>query len=429
MRILLAFNGSRGDVQPGLLLGAGLAAGGHSVVAAVPPNLLDFAAGHLPGAEVVPLGPDTRELLASDLVRGRAKSPNPVTRVRALAELSRHGFDQMAGELAQYSDGVDAVVAGMAGQELAFVAAEYRQVPFAALHYCPIRPSAAVPALPGGPRLPAAANRGAWAAVAAARAAAMRGKEAQARARLGLPATRQTMLARMRGAGAVEVQAYDPALFPGLAAQWAAAPGPARPFTGFLTPTGPAPQLDPRLREWIGDGDAPVYAGFGSMPVADPKATLDLLAGACRAVGRRLVLAAGWSDLEPSFGGDVAVVRAADHRALFPLCAAAVHHGGAGSTGASVRAGLPTLVCWFSADQPYWGAQLRALGAGGSVRFRGLGPARLRAELEGLLRPETGRRARALAASMMDGAGAARAAGVVTGLAGAPARPDPAGGK
>src|SRR5690606_19496179 len=84
-----------------------------------------------------------------------------------------------------------------------------------------------------------------------------------------------------------------------------------------------------------------------------------------RRTGQRGVLAKGWgglaaADLPP----DVAVVEDVPHDWLFPQVAAVVHHGGAGTTGAGLRAGRPTLICPFFGDQPFWGRRVAALGAG-----------------------------------------------------------------
>lgn len=63
-------------------------------------------------------------------------------------------------------------------------------------------------------------------------------------------------------------------------------------------------------------------------------------------------------------GDDVFFTDTVDHHAVLGRCAAAVHHGGAGTTALALRHGIPSVICWFGADQPFWGAQLRRAGAG-----------------------------------------------------------------
>jgi sterol 3beta-glucosyltransferase len=129
-----------------------------------------------------------------------------------------------------------------------------------------------------------------------------------------------------------------------------------------------APQdwrLDPALAEFLEGGGPPIYIGFGSMTTADPaQLAREVVAGAVRA-GVRAILATGWGGLaEMAVPDSVHVIEEAPHAALFRHVAAVVHHGGAGTTAAGLRAGLPTLICPLAVDQPFWGRRLRALGCG-----------------------------------------------------------------
>ncbi|CCQ17130.1 putative glycosyl transferase (fragment), partial [Rhodococcus sp. AW25M09] len=137
MKFVMPFNGSRGDVTPGVALGAELAHRGHEVVFGAPPNLVEFAGTQTAGSErfrVVSFGPDTQHLLESELIRVRMKSRNPRTRLTALAELANHGWDQMSAELEQMAENSDAIVTGSLGQEMAFNTAESAGSAFLALH-------------------------------------------------------------------------------------------------------------------------------------------------------------------------------------------------------------------------------------------------------------------------------------------------------
>ena len=123
------------------------------------------------------------------------------------------------------------------------------------------------------------------------------------------------------------------------------------------------------------------------------------------------MVSSGWSALSVRIvpGSVLAITGPVDHAAVFPLCRAAVHHGGAGTTAASIRAGLPTMVCWFSADQPFWGAALVRTGAGVSMKFSALNTDSLTERLATLLADRTASRAQELAASMTPPADAVRA--------------------
>jgi UDP:flavonoid glycosyltransferase YjiC (YdhE family) len=86
---------------------------------------------------------------------------------------------------------------------------------------------------------------------------------------------------------------------------------------------------------------------------------------AVRESGRRAVLLSGWAGIgNGELGNMVYRIEAAPHEWLYPRVAAAVHHGGAGTTAASLRAGVPTVIVSHLGDQPFWGQRVYALGAG-----------------------------------------------------------------
>lgn len=212
---------------------------------------------------------------------------------------------------------------------------------------------------------------------------------------------------QLAAAGATELQAYSRLLVPDLDDY-----GPHRPLVGFLDPT---PELrsrlgetgiDPDLEAWLDDGPPPVFVGFGSMPVTDPAAALDRVRAVCTRLGARALVGAGWSDFAAGGKDQVRVAGALDHDAVLPRCAAAVHHGGAGTTSAVVSAGLPSLVCSVFADQPFWGARLEALGVGTHVRFADLDEAALERGLRAALDPATVGRAGRLGAALREERGA-----------------------
>jgi UDP:flavonoid glycosyltransferase YjiC (YdhE family) len=379
VRHVFALVGSRGDVQPALAVGLELRRRGHEVVTGVAPNLVPLA--ERLGLDPVPLGIDSAALLGSDLVRRDMRSAHPVRRVRALRAVASAGWDELrTGLLALLDDvgGADTVVTGLLGQEVAAAVAERRGLGMAALHYCPVRANGAVSPVSGlrGP----GATRAAWALGERVRWGLTRRAENGQRGELGLAATRVHLPTRLRDAGVVEVQAYDPALVPGLADEW----GPRRPVTGFLAlddaararlgeaGSGSGAGLESGLDAWLDAGEPPVYVGFGSMPVADPPVLRTAIDAACADLGVRALVSAGWNDFTRADGADsasvdeqrVRVVGAVDHAAVLPRCRAAVHHGGAGTTGAVLRAGLPAVVGWYSADQPMWGDLLRGAGVG-----------------------------------------------------------------
>ena len=137
------------------------------------------------------------------------------------------------------------------------------------------------------------------------------------------------------------------------------------PATGSWTVKTPGSPPE-ELAEFLDRGDPPVYVGFGSMGFAkDADRRREAIVTALARAGVRGVLATGWGGI-PAAAADpnVITIDNAPHRWLFPRVAAVVHHGGAGTTAAGLRAGRPTLICPFLGDQPFWGHQIEQLGAG-----------------------------------------------------------------
>lgn len=115
-----------------------------------------------------------------------------------------------------------------------------------------------------------------------------------------------------------------------------------------------------------------IYVGFGSVTVPDSAAVTRAIYTAVVQTGVRAIVAKGWSDrieskspketIEPP--PEVYVLQAVPHDWLFPQLDAVCHHGGAGTTGISLRFGVPTIIHPFFGDQPFWAERVSRLGAG-----------------------------------------------------------------
>jgi sterol 3beta-glucosyltransferase len=123
--------------------------------------------------------------------------------------------------------------------------------------------------------------------------------------------------------------------------------------------------MPPSLRGFLDASSPPVYVGFGSIPSTDPVRTTAMVVEALAIAGQRGILASGWGGLTAGFMSDrIYMLDVVPHDRMFPYVAAVVHHGGAGTTAAGLRAGKPTVICPFFGDQPFWGRQVARLGAG-----------------------------------------------------------------
>lgn len=132
----------------------------------------------------------------------------------------------------------------------------------------------------------------------------------------------------------------------------------------WFLPTPPGWQPSPDLEAFIQQGPPPIYIGFGSMVYRDSKTMGKMAIEALQLSGQRGILARGWGGLqvEPDVSENIYVVDDVPHDWLFPQMKAVVHHGGAGTTAAILRAGVPALTIPYMQDQPYWAQRLRQLG-------------------------------------------------------------------
>ncbi len=119
------------------------------------------------------------------------------------------------------------------------------------------------------------------------------------------------------------------------------------------------------LVEFLDSGPPPLYIGFGSMINRFGPGWNQIFVEALQATGQRALIAAGsggFDGIEPS--NHIYPLEETPHEWLFPQVTAAVHHGGAGTTGAALRAGIPNVIIPFIADQPFWGHRVQQVGAG-----------------------------------------------------------------
>jgi sterol 3beta-glucosyltransferase len=133
--------------------------------------------------------------------------------------------------------------------------------------------------------------------------------------------------------------------------------------TGYWTLESPDWTPDAALQQFLAAGEKPVYVGFGSMPESDPIALTQKIVAGLRLAGKRGLVLTGRA-LTRLEGEDMFFIEGAPHERLFPLVQSTLHHGGAGTTGAALRAGKPTLICPFLGDQPFWARRVQDLGVG-----------------------------------------------------------------
>jgi UDP:flavonoid glycosyltransferase YjiC (YdhE family) len=398
MRIVLAFYGTRGDVEPGVALGRELLRRGHDVRMAVPPDQVGFA--EAAGLTTVAYGPEVQAWLESTrnfwayFFRNFWRVRDVLAMFRESRKPGTQAWAAMSAMLTSLADRADLLITGMSYQELVANVAEYRDIPLATLLWFPIRVNGHVV-----PTLPAPLNRSALAVYEWLVSRGVQKVEAAQRRELGLPKAVGPAPRRIAERGSLEIQAYDELCFPGLAAEWAKWDG-QRPFVGTLTLESPT-DTDDEVARWIAAGTPPICFGFGSIPVESPADMIAMISAACAQLGERALVCAAATDFgDVPLGDHVKVVGTMNYATVFPSCRAVVHHGGAGTTAAGLRAGVPTLILWMADVQLIWGAAVKRLKVGTARRFSSATEKSLVADLRTILDPRYVTRARQLAAGM-----------------------------
>lgn len=341
--LLVVTIGTRGDVVPYAALGAGLQAAGHRVTILTHPSLrahVDAAGlGFAPLPVEVEGGPGTPMLTSARLAR----------------LLSARWLD-VGRAVVDASKDADMLLLSALGW-LGYHVAEARRIPSMGAFLQPLEPTRAFP-----PALLTTRSLGGWGNRAAASAFRSVGQlpfvrsTAALRRELRLPPLGPlAAFARMDRERWPALHGFSPTVVPP-PADWPA----HRPVTGYWWPQWEERRLSPRLERFLDAGAPPVFVGFGSM---DAPGLGDVVDGALARLGRRAVVQRGTAGLSTD-RDDVLVVDDEPHTALFPRVAAVVHHGGAGTTAAALRAGVPSVCVPFTADQPFWAQRVAALGAG-----------------------------------------------------------------
>ena len=395
--------GTRGDVAPYAGLGLRLQQAGHQVT----------IGAHAPFEQLVKDAGLAFHAVPGDIGRllrvpSPDRAPSPFFLNRRVKDLETYLAD-VADGVVDATEGAEAVLVTGA-VPFAYAAAQARGVPSLGVFLQPFEPSAAYPS----PMTNTHRSLGPWGNRAVGTAmldmlfpftkAANRIRE-----RLGSPSQSSRSTRRAQAAAGWPVlHGFSAAVLP-RPADWRA----GLEVAGYWWPHEPPGWTPPQdLVDFFAAGPPPVHIGFGSMANGAGRWLQDAVRQAVEATGVRAIVQAGWAGLDGGRDERVFTTGEVPHSWLLPRVAATVHHGGAGTTAAGVRAGVPAVVTPVYADQPLWAHRLTRLGVATSVPFRKLTADRLAEALTTVLRREYRDRAGALAARVgaEDGASAVVAA-------------------
>jgi len=368
MQIAIIALGSRGDIQPYIALAKGLQAGGIAVRLIANENYDQLVRSH--GLDFWPVSGNVQEIAESPDMRRLLEKGDFLAVMRRAAQESERISLLWAKQALVACQSMDALVAGLGGLFVGLALAEKLNLTLVQAYNIPFTPTRAFP----GALFPKAISRLGGAANLLSHHLTrqilwqqFRSSDRPARTQaLGLPAAPfwgPYHAAALRGAPIL--YGFSPAVI-ARPVDW----GNEIHVTGYwFLDAEPDWAPAPALVEFIESGPPPIYIGFGSMSSRKPEETTDLMWRALAETRQRAVILSGWNGLQAGrtpdhMAGQIFVADSIPHDWLFARMAAVVHHGGAGTTAAGLRAGVPSVVIPFFADQPFWGQRVADLGVG-----------------------------------------------------------------
>lgn len=365
----MTLGGSRGDVQPGIALALGLKAAGHRVRLAAPPTferqILDR------GLDFHRVTLDPQEAVRLQLQNGDANLVEFVWRAReTLAPIMQENAQQLF-DACEDADAIIYTAVGFLGSGIS----RDLGVPGVGAMYGPLInastsfPSSFAPVPSGRLELAHTPTRRLYNRLTHTVAQQLLWQPIRPLVNRALAATNPRLspypldgpFGEARRYNAPTLNGWSPRVLP-QPPDW----GAHLPVTGYWFLDRSESWTPPEgLRDFLDSGPPPVSVGFGSMGGAGAEELTGKVLRALKRTGDRGVLVTGWGGItNADLPDEVFMVGEVPHDWLFPRVAAAVHHGGAGTTAASLRAGAPAVVVPFLADQNFWGARLAGLGVG-----------------------------------------------------------------
>jgi len=333
MRAIITNFGSAGDLQPYLALIMEMKRHGHEVAFAFSPHFRETIERH--GVEFISVGPNFQKV-QYDIITTSVATPNIDDSAEGMYAMFAPlvaALPQMFGELSEACRNADVLISGPL-QPACRMIHELTGIPFVSIqdsHF-------------GGGGTPAYQQ-------------ATTSLINPFRAQFGLPPLRYPLTH----------DANSPQLALYATSRHVLPPPPDWPshyhMVGYFFFDDSSWQPDPELVRFLEEGDPPIIITFSSMSHTDPESVTALLIETIRMVGRRAIIQEGWSGLAKcEMPPGVFATGFAPHTWLFPHAAAVVHHGGAGTSAAAFRAGVPAVFVPHAADQPLWGQLAHELG-------------------------------------------------------------------
>jgi len=357
MKITILTYGSRGDVQPFIPLSLGLMAGGHSVKLAAPSRFRDLVEEH--GIQFFPLAGEPEDL---------SRRLNDVGHnfVKMIREIMNHAIEigaEVSRQTEEAFSDADLIIHTFMHAVGAHTLAREKNVPDIHIQLFPMfTPTGDYPNVTLPDLQFRALNRLTHEISRKITFWISRVGFEQVRRRAGLPKRKlyspfDNDPPRPR---TPILCAWSPIILP-----------PSEDWPANIHVTGyyfqdldSSYQPPAQLQKFIDSGAPPVCVSFGSMVNRDAERIDKIVNDALIQTNHRGIILSGWGAVKNRSSADILYVDSAPHDWLLPLCKMVIHHGGAGTTSAGLRAGIPSIIIPFTADQPFWGRRVHAMGAG-----------------------------------------------------------------
>jgi sterol 3beta-glucosyltransferase len=350
MKITILAYGSRGDIQPFLALAVGLKKAGHVPTLAAPQTFEQLITRSKVSFYPLPGDP---QVISS---RFNDAGQNPVATIRAISDYVFEIAPQVVQAAINACAGAELIIHGFLFTAGGHAIACEQNIPDISVQifpmFAPTRsyPNVSVANLPPG-----------WLSYASHwvfdRVFRYGGAYGFGRIRrqfpdLPLPAKLPWPFESLPGRSRTPlVFAFSPSVLPP-APEWQGQSHIHIPGYFFLEEDDHVPPA--MLVDFLASGEAPVCITFGSMVNRNMESIRSTCLEALRRTHKRAIVLTGWGDWGLSSTDDLMVLDSAAHSWLFPRCSLIIHHGGAGTTGAALRAGVPSMVIPLAGDQPFW---------------------------------------------------------------------------
>ncbi|MTH55282.1 glycosyltransferase [Bacillus mangrovi] len=366
MLVTMLSTGTRGDTQPFIALGIELKKIGYRVRIAASESYRDLVEGY--GFEYAPMRGDVAKILESGVVKD---ADSPLKFFTSLNFKNDDLVSLMIGgqeDMHKACEGADAIVYHP-GATLGYFAAKEMGIPSILASPFPMTPTNEYPAIIfyDRLRLGKAVNKlthhifekGFW------KMANMGVKKYWIQKYGKLPAGFKNPYPKQRTATHPTITSLSSGVFP-VPADW---PEHVHAFGYWFIEDQSDYKPSRKVEEFLKGGEPPIYIGFGSVgDKTNAAEATDMVVKALKRNGMRGIINAGGGMEERESTKDILYVKSVPHEWLFPQLSAVVHHGGAGTTAASLRSGVPQVVIPFGNDQFAWGKRMVELGvSGGSI--------------------------------------------------------------